>query len=342
MCISEPVLIVTGKFGTAEEDGKVPVDLKFVYVAIFTDVALTGKFDHKEKSQRGTSKFGPGTLIGDFVFKRNPDFVRFYPSPSTITPRKRWEFAITAILDKIRRCYWSPTYILQRIKDGKKYVEWSIRENHYGRNLSADEEKEYYNLFPTLLAGGRTILCIADHDQAGLCSNPVRSRRIISPQPPTHKYLRHSPIVCDICGDVLGGARVLCMDCRDKTTVDLRPGPECLRATSAFEKREEEGSERSTYAEPQHAQGTLYSLQCSLDTARAEMNAKDALEAARQTLSDLKAQKEPMPQCSHCKETASKSCWYCVDCTSEFRSMATVVIIAPVNVRPCRREVHLQ
>ena len=144
---------ITGKFGTAEEDGKVPVDLKFVYVAIFSDVVLTGKFDPEEKSLRGTTKFGLSTAAGDFVFKRNPDFVRFYPSPSAITPRKRWEFAITAILDKIRRCYWSPTYILQRIRDGKKYVEWSIRENHYGRNLSADEEREYYNLYPTLLAG---------------------------------------------------------------------------------------------------------------------------------------------------------------------------------------------
>ena len=144
---------ITGKFGTAEDDGKVPVDLKFVYVAIFSDVVLTGKFDPEEKSLRGTTKFGLSTAAGDFVFKRNPDFVRFYPSPSTITPRKRWEFAITAILDKIRRCSWSPTYILQRIRDGKKYVEWSIRENHYGRNLSADEEREYYNLYPTLLAG---------------------------------------------------------------------------------------------------------------------------------------------------------------------------------------------
>ena len=144
---------VTGKSGTPEEDGKITVELKFVYVAIWTDAELTGKFDPEEKSLRGTIKFGSSASTGDFVFKRNPDFVRFYPSPSTITPRKRWEFATAAVLDRIRRDSWSPTSILRRIKDGKRYMELSIRQNHYGRSFSADEEKEYYNLYSSLLVG---------------------------------------------------------------------------------------------------------------------------------------------------------------------------------------------
>ena len=151
---------VTGKFGTPEEDGKVPVDLKFVYAAIWTGVELKGKYDPEEKSLRGTLKLCSRTVTGDFVFKRNQDFVRFYPSPSTMTARKMWEFAITAVLDKIRRDSWSPSYILQRIKDGKKYVELSIRANYYGRDLNADEEEEYCRLFSTLLAGdGRFYAC---------------------------------------------------------------------------------------------------------------------------------------------------------------------------------------
>ena len=129
------------------------MELKFVYVAIWLDTELTGKFDPEEKSLRGTLKLGSGAITGEFVFKRSPDFVRFYPSPSTITARKRWEFATTAVLDKIRRGSWSPTYILQRIRDGKKYMEMAIRENYYGRDLTADEEKEYYQLFSALLAG---------------------------------------------------------------------------------------------------------------------------------------------------------------------------------------------
>jgi len=144
---------VTGKSGTPEEDGKITVDLKFVYVAIWIDAELTGKFDPEEKSLRGTIKFGSSVITGDFVFKRSPDLVRFYPSPSTITARKRWEFATTAVLDRIRRDSWSPAYILQRIKDGKRYMEMSIRHSHYGRRLDSDEDNEYYKLYSTLLAG---------------------------------------------------------------------------------------------------------------------------------------------------------------------------------------------
>lgn len=144
---------VTGKSGTPQEDGKIPVELKFVYVAIWLDAELTGNFDPEERSLRGTMKFGSGTATGDFVFKRSPDLVGSYPSPSTFNARKRWEFATTAILDKIRRDSWSPAYILQRIKDGKKYMEMSIRDSYYGRSLDADEEKEYRKLYSSLLVG---------------------------------------------------------------------------------------------------------------------------------------------------------------------------------------------
>jgi len=142
---------VTGKFGTPEEDGRIPVDLKFVYVIIWPDVELKGKFDPGEKSLRGSMEFRRAT--GDFVFKRSPDFIRFYPSPSTMTTRKRWEFAITAVLDRIRRDSLSPTYLVQRIKDGRKYMDMAIRARYYGKDLSADEEEEFRRLFSTLLAG---------------------------------------------------------------------------------------------------------------------------------------------------------------------------------------------
>lgn len=144
---------VTGKSGTPQEDGKISVELKFVYVAIWIDAELTGVFDPEEKSFRGTIKYGSGTITGDFVFKRNPDFVRFYPSPSTITARKRWEFATMAVLDRIRSDSWSPRCLLQRIKDGKRYMEFSMRGNYHGKRLDANEEKEYYDLFSSLRAG---------------------------------------------------------------------------------------------------------------------------------------------------------------------------------------------
>ena len=103
------------------------------------------------------------------------------------------------------------------------------------------------------------------------------------------------------------------MDCHDKTTVDLCSEPECLKATAKLEKRKELKGPHT----PNHGMLKVHRILFNRDTGRVERNAKDALEVARETLSDLKAQKEPMPQCAHCKERVSQPCWYCVDCTGE-------------------------
>ncbi|KAF9654056.1 hypothetical protein BDM02DRAFT_1189800 [Thelephora ganbajun] len=287
------IFTVTGKSGAPKEDGKIPVELKFVYTSVWSDVELTGKFDPEERSLRGTVLYDQGVSTGDFVFKRNPDFVRFRVSPSITTARERWEFAITVVLDRIRRGSWSSRYILQRIKDGRKYMEMSIRNNYYGRRLDADEENEYYRLCSTLLAGDARFY--ASLIKIKLVTFPIHS------------------IVCDVCRGVLGGGRVLCMDCHDKTTVDLCSEPECLASTITLKYREDlTGPHR-----PNHSMLKVHRILFSRETVRAERDTKEALEIARQTLSDLKAQGDPMPQCTRCKETVSQPCWYCVDCTEE-------------------------
>ena len=141
---------ITGKWSPPSDDGRIPVELKINYPTKWHAIELTGFFDPEENSLRGT-KFIPiyGTT-GEFVFKRDPDFVRFYPTPSVIDARKRWEFATTSILDRIRRKAWSPLYILKRIKDGKRYMQLSLRLDYYGKHLTEDEEAEYFALFPIL------------------------------------------------------------------------------------------------------------------------------------------------------------------------------------------------
>ena len=108
------------------------------------------------------------------------------------------------------------------------------------------------------------------------------------------------------------------MDCHDKTTVDLCSEPECLNATAALENRKD----LKTPHTPNHSMLKVHRILFNRDTGRADKNAKDALEVAREKLSDLKAQKEPMSKCVHCKEAVSQPCWYCVDCTGEFWSMS--------------------
>lgn len=141
---------ITGKWSPPSEDGKIPVELKIVYATTYFDVELTGVFDPEENSLRGTMLIPTDGATGEFVFKRDPDFVRFYPAPSITNASKRWEFATTSVLDRIRRKAWSPMYILNRIKGGKRYMELSLRLKDYGRDLSTDEVAEFLALFPVL------------------------------------------------------------------------------------------------------------------------------------------------------------------------------------------------
>jgi hypothetical protein len=141
---------ITGKPSPPLDDGKVPVELKIVYITTWADIELTGAFDPEENSLRGTMLIPNDGATGEFVFKRDPEFVRFYPAPSVINARKRWEFATTSVLDRIRRESWSPKFILQRIKDGKRYMKLALGNDYYGRDLTPDEVKEFLALFPVL------------------------------------------------------------------------------------------------------------------------------------------------------------------------------------------------
>ena len=324
--------ILTGINGPFE-DGKMPVDLKIKYESMWYDITLTGHFYLEENSLRGTTKMSDGTP-GEFVFKRDPDFVRFYPAPSTINAGERWKFATRAVLDHIRRKSWSPSYVLKRIKGGKRYMELAIRDEYYGRELNDDEADEYYGLMSSLYESDARfyasliniklsnvpIQYVDNHCRAfGLCSSSG-----------------YSPIDCDSCDAAIGGARILCMDCHDKTTVDLCSEPECLNAVITVRNR----LELKPPHMPDHDMLKVHRILFDRDTARMERNAKDALEAARRTLSELKS-KKPMPKCVHCLNTVSLPCWYCVDCTSGFSCFLSYVLLSLMQDILDSGEVHL-
>lgn len=130
------------------EDGKIQVDLRISYTAVWQAITMTGHFNSEENSLRGTTTWGDDT-VGEFMFKRDPDFVRFYPAPSTIDARARWKFAKEAILNRIRRQSWSAPHIRGRIKDGKRYMELVLRY-HYGESLDNKELDEYDDLLSSL------------------------------------------------------------------------------------------------------------------------------------------------------------------------------------------------
>ena len=85
------------------EDGRIPMEFKISYATTWADIELTGAFDPKENSLRGTMLIPFYGTTGEFVFKRDPDLVKFYPAPSITGARERWEFATKSVLDRIRR-----------------------------------------------------------------------------------------------------------------------------------------------------------------------------------------------------------------------------------------------
>ena len=144
---------VTGNWSPKWENGKIPVEFRIVYGSMDTDWAnaeLRGLFDPTEGSLRGTTTMPNSILTGEFVFKRSPDFVRFYPAPSLIDARKRWEFATTSVLDRVRRQAWSFKQIHKKLRDGQRFVELTLRDSYYGMDLAMDEEEELLALFPAL------------------------------------------------------------------------------------------------------------------------------------------------------------------------------------------------
>lgn len=142
---------VAGNWSPRREDGKIPIEFKIIYSSVdWGNAELRGLFDPEENSLRGAMEMTNSKFTGEFVFKRNPDFVRFYPAPSVISARKRWEFAVTSILNRVRRQAWSSKQILKKLKDGKRFVDLTLRDSYYGMDLALDEEEELLDLFPGL------------------------------------------------------------------------------------------------------------------------------------------------------------------------------------------------
>ena len=140
---------ITGNWSSPSEDGKIPVEFKITYSTNWTSIEVKGVFDPEENSLRGTTVMPFYQMTGEFVFKRDPDFVRFYHAPSVVNARKRWVFALTSVRDRVRRQAWSSNQISQRIKDGRRFMELTLRLN-YGRRATDDEHDEYIALLPGL------------------------------------------------------------------------------------------------------------------------------------------------------------------------------------------------
>ena len=143
----------------------------------------------------------------------------------------------------------------------------------------------------------------------------------------------YSNIYCDFCGAFIAGARVLCMDCHFHYTLDLCSEPECLDSVVTLSDRP--GLAAVPPHTPNHDMLKVHHILFGRDVASTERSAKEALNAARNTISDLEAKKKPMPGCLRCRKVVSLPCWLCVDCTGEFPQSS-------FKVSPCSSEHFVQ
>ena len=101
------------------------------------------------------------------------------------------------------------------------------------------------------------------------------------------------------------------MDCHsERTTVDLCSEPDCTNSTFKFQDAKKHL--------PIHGMFKIHCIIFDRDMKRIEDTAKNALTFARGTVSELKEEGEPMPECICCKTRVSLPCWCCVDCIGEY------------------------
>lgn len=97
-----------------------------------------------------------------------------------------------------------------------------------------------------------------------------------------------------------------------KPTVNLCSKSECVHSTVTFE-----AANKKPHL-PNHAMFKVYRFIFYRDIGRIERTARDTLNYARETISKLTEEGDPMPLCLFCKTPVSLPCWCCVECTGEW------------------------
>ncbi|KAI0042039.1 hypothetical protein FA95DRAFT_1500564 [Auriscalpium vulgare] len=169
-------------------------------------------------------------LTGLLVYKRNvaPEHMSFYPSPWSLKENKAralWTFAIESIRHDIRRAWWSWTYFKERRDVWKLYSAFFLRWRYCGPPLTAEDTTRF----------GNVGLRIAPSDA---CLYGSRIQRIQA------TTAIHQDAWCDVCNGLIGGARLVCLDCDVKqenafNSLDLCDAETCVNSIVTVERRDD-------------------------------------------------------------------------------------------------------
>jgi hypothetical protein len=134
-----------GNWSPPSGDGRISIELEVTVDTMGPAlIKLKGFFNPEDQSFRGEVVLSSDEGIGEFVFKRDADFLRFYPAPSEVNAHTSWEFAMRSVLYRVGRRAWSAERILHRIDVGKRFMELLLKF-HCGMGTQ-DDEKAYHDL----------------------------------------------------------------------------------------------------------------------------------------------------------------------------------------------------
>ncbi|KAF8178104.1 hypothetical protein K438DRAFT_1978069 [Mycena galopus ATCC 62051] len=208
---------ITGECRAGDEPGTASISFERTFTTGHATEYYTGKWDAATVTLTGTVNFA--AQDGAFVFKRNitPEHMCFWPAPVQLRKNKAralWAFAIAAVRFDVRRSRWAWSFFNERRDRRRRFIELHIRSDGsatFGLPLNAEEHEE--------LARIRKSMTTADsrfyHSLAEL---QIRL---------TTEHNDH----CDACGTFISGARISCLVCQIKdslNTVDFCSTPGCI------------------------------------------------------------------------------------------------------------------
>ncbi|KAI0666566.1 hypothetical protein C8Q78DRAFT_1107669 [Trametes maxima] len=321
---------VLGGYKT-NEDGTIEYNFSMTYTARLKSVYFTGTLNEDCGTLSGSWGYGvEDDKSFQFFFKRvPPETLIARPPPSEFEENKirtLWKYALTAAQNEARRKLFSWSYFRARRDIRREYLKLLEREEN---NLATADDLDRF----AVLDGTATCEDVR-------CFYVLRDYR--KPAIPSHLA------DCDACGERIYGARLMCLKCGNRWTLDFCDKPSCLEAIKtrddvpeahlpthdfvkvrrAFHQYREIGKilrlsdaglER---ARKQLAKAAARPQQDGIvDAGKTENTGKTkALGRLREKLSRSDSEGDVgfvSPTCISCSAIVAYPCWYCINCPAE-------------------------
>ncbi|KAJ6481736.1 hypothetical protein C8R45DRAFT_1002875 [Mycena sanguinolenta] len=202
---------VEGEYRAGDEPGTASITFKRSFAARFSAQRFVGKWTAATETLTGTVGYDdePENQPGAFIFTRNitPEHMCFSPAPVQLQNNKAralWAFAIDAVKFDVRRSQWAWSYFKERRDRRQRFMELYIRSagsTTFGAPITEEERSE--------LARIRKSMTTADSRfYHSLAEQRIRATT------------QHFEITCDNCDGNIGGARITCLICQMKDTIN--------------------------------------------------------------------------------------------------------------------------